>query len=313
MALLRPSALTALVLGLALAGCTPASPPATPSPTLQGYPGWPPLDNGGELVPIPVTSELAVGTNRFLLNLVTRENEPLASPDRKVSLSFYDVAADPVRPASTVEGTYLPTIEQLPGLYRAEVEFGRAGTWGLEVEATEPDGSQRSGRMLFSVRAESTTPAIGGDAPASSTPTADSLSEIEQISTDDDPDPTFYQTSVEEALAAERPFLLVFSTPAFCKTSTCGPALDIVKSVAPDYAGRVEFIHVEPYRLESVEGHLQPVLQDGQLVPVESVVEWGLLTEPMIFAVDDAGKVRAKFEGVASADEISAALEEIAD
>jgi hypothetical protein len=310
-------ALAVLAVLLLAAACGPAAPamptpPGEASPTgPTGYPGWPPLDQPGELLPIPVTSELAVGRNRFLLNLVDEQNEPLAAPDRTASLSFYDLAADPANPTATVQGTYLPTIPQLPGLYRAMVDFERAGAWGIEVETTEPDGSKRTGRMVFSVRATSSTPALGSAAIASTTPTADTPEEIAQISTDAQPEPAFYRLSVDEALAQGEPFLLFFGTPAFCKTATCGPAMDLVKQVAADFKGEVAVIHVEPYQLQPVGGHLQPVLREGQLVPVESVVEWGLLTEPMLFAVDGDGIVRAKLEGVASGDELRAAMEAI--
>jgi hypothetical protein len=302
-----------LAAALVVGACAGAAP--TPSPSLSGYPGWPPRTpvDTFELVPIPISSELAVGPNRFLLNLLDRQNQPLASPDRPVTLYFYDLASDPAAPAAFVEGTFMATIPQLPGLYRAQVDFPTSGEWGLEVITTEADGSTRTGRMVFPVRTTTTTPAIGADAPASQTPTATSADEIGLISTDRQPDPDFYRTSVDEALARDRPFVLVFATPAFCRTATCAPTLDIVKSAAARYEDRVEFIHVEPYRLRQVDGQLQPELDtNGQLIPVESVIEWGLPSEPYIFVVDGAGKVRAKLEGVASAEEIEAALDEVA-
>lgn len=319
---LSPRALLAGLLVTVLAACAapmPSMPPpatqpadATAAPAPAAYPGWQLPQDGGELVPIPVTSELAVGENRFLLNLVDAENEPLAAPDRPVTLRFFDLAADPAAPASSVEATYLPTIPQLPGLYRATVEFTRAGPWGIEVESAESDGTTRKGRMIFSVRPTSSTPPIGADAPATTTPTATSADEIAAISSDQHPRPEFYRLSVDEALANDQPFLLFFGTPAFCRTATCGPAMEIVKDVATDYEGEVAVIHVEPYELHEADGQLQPVLREGQLVPVPAVAEWGLLTEPMIFAVDAEGKVRAKLEGVASEEEVREAMETVA-
>jgi hypothetical protein len=306
--------LTALLVA-ALAACTPGGMMPAPSPTPAepvGYPGWPPDAAPSDVLPIPVLSEIVVGHNRFLLNLVDNANQSLVSPARPVQLNFYDLAADAAVPAASAEGTYLPISEGRPGLYRAEVEFTRAGDWGLEVVTSEADDSSRSGRMIFSVRETGSTPAIGASAPASATPTAETPAEIAQISTDRQPLADFYRLSIDEALAAGRPFLVVFATPAFCKTATCGPALDIVKSVAPDYAASVEFIHVEPYELQLTDGHLQPVVENGQLVPVEAVREWGLLTEPYIAVVAADGTVSAKLEGVASAEEIRAALEEVA-
>lgn len=320
---------------LAACGAAPASSPTlappvgppTPTPDLstscsgtlptgeaRRYEGWPP-DATFELIPIPVSSELAVGHNRVLVNLIDNANNQLASPERAVELRFYDLAADPATPAISVAADYMPTTEELPGLYRAApVNFPCWGEWGLEALTAEPDGSQRNGRMIFSVRPTSSTPAIGAAAPASDTPTAQAAADIAQISTDTTPDPAFYSTSVAQALAGGRPFLVIFSTPAFCATRTCGPALDIVKQAAADYGDEVAFIHVEPYRLDIVDGRAQLLLdENNRPVVVDAVLEWGLPSEPYIFVVDGDGRVSAKFEGVAAEDEIEAALRAVAD
>lgn len=309
---MRRSLFVGCLLALLVAAACGTGAPATtaPAPSASSPADWAQA-GANEVLPIAVSSELAVGPNRFLLNIVDRQNEPLASPERTLELRFFDLAASTTQAANTVAGTYLPTIAGLPGLYRATIELDSAGMWGVEAVLTEPDGSTRSGRLAFSVREEFSTPAIGEPAPASNTPTAGSAAEIATLSTDDEPIAHFYGTSVADALAAGEPFLLIFSTPAFCRTATCGPALDIVKGVAPEFDGAVTFIHVEPYQLESVNGQLQPVIENGQLVPVPSVIEWGLLTEPYIFVVDAQGDVSAKLEGVASEEEIRAALEQV--
>jgi hypothetical protein len=292
-----------------LAGCGSTAPP---SPTSVGYAGWPP-GTRFELIPVPVSTELTVGENRLLVNLLNAQNESQASPDRAVELRLYDLEASANDPALTVPATYMSTVEGLPGLYRAQVEFGRPGAWGLEVLTAEPEGGQRTGRMVFAVREFTRTPAIGAEAPASETPTATTPDEIAAISTDDDPDPAFYTTSVADALAADEAFVLVFATPAFCRTVTCGPALDIVKDVMTDFEGRLTPIHVEPYQLNEVDGHLQPVLSSDNLpIPVPSVTEWGLPTEPYIIVVDREGRLTAKFEGIAAPEELEAAFAEVA-
>jgi hypothetical protein len=310
---LRAAAATLLVVTL-LAACGSLGTPTPPSASSTGpvsYQGWPPTASF-ELVPIPVSSELTVGPNRLLVNLIDSDNEPLASADRQVRLQLYDLAADAQTPKTQVDATYTPIIEGRPGLYRAQVTFERAGDWGLEAIATEPGGEERTGRMVFSVRESGTTPAIGAQAPASDTPVAITSAEVADISTDDDPDPDFYRDSVADALEAGQPFVLVFATPAFCRTATCAPALDIVKSVAAFHKDQVTFIHVEPYQLERVDGALQPVLSDQNLpIAVEATNEWGLPTEPYIFVVDSNGKVAAKFEGVAAVEELEAAIAEL--
>ncbi len=281
---------------------TPRAPPA------GGYTGWPP-NVSSELLPIPVSTELVVGQNRLLVNLIGPSNEQLASPDRPVTLNLYNLSADPTTPAQTVQAAYTPTVEGKPGLYRAEVEFGTAGEWGLEAVTTDADGT-RSGRMIFPVRQNGTTPRIGEPARTFESPTATNAREIAQISTDNDPDPDFYRQSVAGALESGDPFVLVFATPAFCTSATCGPTLDLVKGVAADYKDDLTFIHVEPYRLETVDGALQPELSEQNLpIPIDAVNQWGLPTEPYVFVVDADGRVAAKFEGIASEEELRGAFD----
>jgi hypothetical protein len=160
------------------------------------------------------------------------------------------------------------------------------------------------------VRATTLTPAIGANAFPSDTLTATDSAALAAISTDQHPDPRFYALSVKGAIAAHKPFVLVFATPLFCTSGTCGPALDLVKQVAPKYIGRVNFIHVEPYILQVSNGRTQPVLDElGHPQPIRAVVEWGLPTEPYVFVVDANGKVAAKFEGEAYPDELTATLD----
>ena len=110
------------------------------------------------------------------------------------------------------------------------------------------------------------------------------------------PDPAFYQTSVADALAAHKPFMLVFATPKFCTSQQCGPTLDQFKPIAAAHP-EVTFINVEPYQLKDVDGQLQPVLDaNNQLQATAVTDEWGLLSEPWIFAVDRDGVVRGSYE-----------------
>ena len=79
-----------------------------------------------------------------------------------------------------------------------------------------------------------------------------------------------------DALAAGRPFVLVFATPLFCSSRTCGPTLDNVKGIAAPYKDRIDFIHVEPYKLEQVSGGLQLYVDASggfQVVPALTVFQ----------------------------------------
>ncbi len=206
-------------------------------PDAASYPGWPsgPPQTPPEIIPILVSQDVSVGRNRFLMTLIDQQNELVASPDLAVTLRFFDLAADPATPRVEVPGSFLSLSGDERGLYRAGVDFACAGTWGVEVVARGGGRPDRTARAVFSVRPSSATPAIGAPAPTTETPTAATAEEIRRISTDPQPAPDFYRLSVADALAARRPFLLAFSTPAFCKTRTCGPALEVVKQVAPAF------------------------------------------------------------------------------
>ncbi len=196
-------------------------------------------------------------------------------------------------------------------MYRASVDLDCAGEWGLEVTARLADGSMAAERMRFEVHASGTTPAVGQPAPRSDSPTARSLDELRLISTDPDPFPGAYERTVAEVVTAGLPSLVFFATPSFCQTGYCGPTVDLVKSVAIDYADRIGFVNVEPYELHMTANGLQPTLDaDGQLQPVQAVLDYGIPVEPYLFVVDAAGDVFAKFEGVVGEDELRASIED---
>ena len=110
--------------------------------------------------------------------------------------------------------------------------------------------------MTFQVHDEPRRRHVGrGAAPATTTPTAaDVGGDLSKISTDTDPDPRFYETTVADALAAHGPFVLVFATPAFCQSAQCGPTLDRVKAGRRGAPDDVAFINVEPYQLDLHRG-----------------------------------------------------------
>jgi hypothetical protein len=101
--------------------------------------------------------------------------------------------------------------------------------------------------------------------------------------------------------------VLIFATPKFCQTATCGPTLDKLKPVARAHP-EMTFINVEPYKLEFTNGSLQPVLTNNQLTPVEATLAFKLQTEPYVFVVGADGKVSASFELVFAPDEIDSAI-----
>ena len=112
-------------------------------------------------------------------------------------------------------------------------------------------------------------------------------------------------------VTAGQPSLVFFATPSFCQTGYCGPTVNLVKSVALDYRDRIGYVNVEPYQLTMTANGLQPALDaQGQLQPVQAVIDYGIPVEPYLFVVDAQGDVFAKFEGVVGEDELRAAIED---
>ena len=281
----------------------PASSRAAGSPSGSG-------PAGPEIIPILVNSEILKGPNRFLFSLTDRANKLVAAPDVKVHLLFYDVNAAENTVAFEADAKFLWAIKDVQGLYVANIEFPKAGRWGTKFEATFLDGALKSVRADYDVRESGTTPAIGAKAPSVDTPTAaDVGGDLAKISSDQSPDPRFYESSIADALATGKAFVVTFATPAFCQTRLCGPTLDTVKGLAKDYPA-ITFINVEPYKMTFTNGHLQPELDaQDQLQPADWTNAWGLQSEPYTFVVKADGTVAAKFEGVLGEDELRAALD----
>jgi hypothetical protein len=51
--------------------------------------------------------------------------------------------------------------------------------------------------------------------------------------------------TISDALAANKPFLVTFSTPGFCQTAVCSPTIQVIKKLKDQFKQQVNFIHVE--------------------------------------------------------------------
>jgi hypothetical protein len=300
-------------------GCTTGSNATPGGNASQPSPGDTPVVLGGSpsaepsVLPVIVSSQQVVGQNRFVFSFLDpATNAPAATPDRTASVAF--VGPGDSEPGPATQAAFVWGIEGSRGDYVANVEFSKAGDWRA-IFTTQATGTpQEQIPFDFQVHEHGITVAVGDKAPSVKTPTAaDVNGDLARIATDPSPDPAFYQLSIDQALAEHKPFVLVFATPAFCQSAQCGPTLDRVKQVSASAPSNVAFINVEPYKLTFTEGRLQPVLDaNNQLQPVDAVNKWKLLSEPWIFTVDSKGIVRGSFEGVVGADELKAAINQIA-
>ena len=248
------------------------------------------------VVPEIVSNDITCGKARVVFLFLDPGNNDVSAPDRTAKVAFYDLARDPNKVVATADGAFVWTIQNERGMYIADVDLPEAGTWGAEFTTAVPNAAAETIRLSFTVLDTPTAIAVGQKAPPSKTPTATDVGgDLIKISTDANPDPAFYQTSVADALAAHKPFILIFATPKFCTSQQCGPTLDHFKTIAAAHPD-VTFINVEPYKLDFKDGALQAVLDSqNQLIANDFSNQWGLRSEPWMFAVDRNGVVQGSY------------------
>ena len=325
MAAVLPAVALLLVLAVALAACTSAggptdaaagTPGSSAAPTAASgcdtgvFPGWPKpgqVTTSG-IIPVLASSEKLVGESRLLFALVDDENRPIADESLQVEIGFFDLCTDPAVTTEILTPTFEWGVVGQRAFYVVTPELTRPGQWGAAVAIRDPaTGTTTGAKLQFSVSEGGFGPRIGDAAPAVRTPTlADVGGDVRRISTDPEPDPAFYEMSLDAALAAGEPFLLAFITPAFCTSAQCGPTIDVVKGAVEQAPIRV--VAVEPYELLYEDGRLKPVYRDGSFVPVEAAEVYGIPTEPWMFVVDASGTITSSFEAVVGEQELADAI-----
>ena len=270
------------------------------------------VSQSGELTGILATRELSVGTNRIAF-LLTSPGGLVKKPQATVSAIYFpDEGSSGLTRATTTAPFHLWPYGTR-GNYVTELSFDQPGAWALEIEVSSDDGDSRTAHIPLRVRETSITPAIGAPVPLSKNKTVRDVADLKQLSSAYSLDPDMYQLTIADAVSNDKPLMVVFSSPAFCTTPTCGPQLEAVQALKGNYEGEVNFIHVEVY--ENIEEVQEGGLNIGRYVP--AVWEWHLpenesyLNESWVFVVDSDGRLFAKFEGFAATAELEAALRQV--
>ncbi len=237
-------------------------------------------------------ASLALGSHRLLIKAEGVDGLEFGSPDDDATLVL--TQGDEVIEVDTY---WVWTVEGFNGFYAANVTFDRAGEWDVRLEGR----GGRAATSTINVGTIAPVPTAGQSAIASESKTIDRF-DVEDLTTDPDPDLALYEMTVADAVASGEPSVLVFATPAFCRTAVCGPIVDEVSELRPDYP-EFNFVHVEVY---------EPLDEtDNELIPVLAVVEWQLPSEPWVFVVDETGMITSAFEGFLTQDELRQALDQL--
>jgi hypothetical protein len=303
----RAAFVAALTLVLAACGSTPSAPTPIPNTSFAAPSGG--ASGKPAILPIPITGAFRVGDNRMVFTLTDSSGQKqVAGPDRTLSIAYHGPNGTEIPAAPQ---TFIWAIENVNGVYVGHATFPTAGQWTADFTTAAPGAVAETVTFGFDVRDRIEVVSPGDAAPSVDTPTlADVGGDLAKISSDPTPVKRFYETSESAALAAKKPFVLIFATPKFCTSTVCGPTLDKLKPVAAAHP-EMTFINVEPYKLEFTNGQLQPVMTGSDLTPVEATLAFKLSTEPYVFVVGADGKVSASFELVFAPSEIETAIQQV--
>ena len=261
---------------------------------------------GPEYSGVVITQDIAVGSNRLLFVVIDREGMPVKGASPNVGVYFLTPKGDTRELRQTVNAKFVAWSTAAGGVFSTEIDLIEGGLYQLDINLTSSNGVEIFAQTNILVQDDPQTPAVGTAATASVTYKAGDKEDLSQITSALIPDPDLYQLSINEALQQEKPLVVVFATPAFCVSATCGPQLEELAKVKDVIGNQANFIHVDVFEDPHLIEGGRPT---GDLVP--AVLEWGLPTEPWTFIVDKNGLISAKFEQLATATEIEIKLLEI--
>jgi len=211
--------------------------------------------------------------------------------------------ANPTAVGPAVNAPYEGAMLQDKGVYVIRQTFDRAGLYNVVVQATKGSLSSTT-TAAFQVIDSDPGIAVGSPAPRSQNPTEGQVSSIRQIDTNVPPDDMHY-TSIAGAIGAHHPVVVYFGSPGHCRSKTCAPEVDAVKSLEPSYRPRgVDFVHIETYK-----GGDPDNTDLTKATLSQTFNEWKLASDPWVIVIDKNGAVAAKFDGPTGSDEIEAALQ----
>ena len=317
--MLRRFSFVYLLLAALLAACGQAGAPAGPSPSAPGGPA-----QSGQVLPAFAFSEAVAGKNRIAIGLI-RNNSPLNDPNVKVHLRFYNLDENDPQVKFEADATYYG--KGLPAaFYVAYPTFDKAGNWGVEIQVQLAGQAEPSStKQRLEVKQSSDVPNVGQPAVSAKTLTVKDVPDLSQISSGPNPDPAMYQISLDQALKNGKPTALLFATPAFCKTATCGPSLSVMQGLRKQYGDKVNFIHVEVYKypfdqsvLAQEQNYQKAAKENREMTEAEAfagiaepMVAWRLQSEPWLFLIDKQGVIAGRYEGGITKEEIGPAIEKL--
>ncbi|MGZ5296628.1 MAG: TlpA family protein disulfide reductase [Actinomycetota bacterium] len=273
------------------------------------------------------SGDLSVGSpQRFQIGVYSSDGQGvklLAFGQVKLDFSYLGDGSGAAEPGPQATGDYIgafgtpqdgpaPVFEDpsdARGVYQAEVEFDRAGTWQVDVTVDVPGASVQTLATAFPVLEEHALPAPGDRALRTDNLTMSSKdappAAIDSRALDGAPvpDPDLHQTTIADALARHRPILVIFATPTFCQSQFCGPETDGLEALARRYPDRAVYVHVEIWR------------NFDKSVVNKAAADWlyrnGDITEPWLFLIGPDGVIKDRWGPLFDPNEVAKELAQL--
>jgi hypothetical protein len=247
------------------------------------------------------TEDYAPGTIRVSFLLLGAQGAPVYRAGVRASIARQGSARPLASGVASLEPIGVPgaptELGDVTRLYVVHLKVPQAGKYTVLV--TAPGKTTLRGGLPILVRAHPQAPAVGSKAIASKTPTiASTHGDFPLLTTRVPPDKSLLHYSIAGALSAHKPFVVVFATPKFCSSRTCGPVVGVVDAVRKQFTGTaIRFIHVEVYEDNDPGKGFNRWFK-----------QWHLPTEPWTFVVGRDGLIKARFEGSVSVKELAGAV-----
>jgi hypothetical protein len=261
-----------------------------------------PKSTGGEALSIVATAQtgLAKGDTRNGI-AVFRGQTPIVPKDLKVQLLGpsgspfgVDVRREHIKFGA---GGSEPTTA-VTDIFVFRHDFG-PGVWQIK---TTVEG-QELGVAVFQIDPKSPSPAVGGRAIPSPSPTTANARGVDPICTRTPPC-SMHDVSIADALLRRKPIVVIFGTPRFCTSRTCGPDVDLIEDQKKRVGSKASFVHVEVFRNSEV------ALKENGDSP--TFAEWKLATEPWTYFIGANGVIKDRWLGAMGSDELQRAVDALA-
>jgi hypothetical protein len=274
--------------------------------------------------------DVAAGEDRRLLaGVLTADATPIAFGEATFELGYLgDEASGEAELLGTQTARFLPVLGLEPeveateqatvlvgesgsGVYEAFVDLDEPGFYGLRVTLELEDGTTRQGQATFGVLPETEVHDVGDEAPRSENLTiadveagdapavaVDSRAQGEDAEV---PDEILHDSTIAGSIEEGTPVVAILSTPTYCVSTFCGPLTSELATVATEYEGVADFVHIEVWRdFEAQE--LNEAAQEW--IQTESGGN-----EPWVFLVDGDGIIQGRWDNVLDIEDLRARLE----